>query len=233
MNAHRPAPDPPKAARPPAVLLGAEVVLSVLAAVAAISFAVVAFRGEHYFMLAGQGLALVAAGFGVLAGRGRFSDGPALAPACVGGALLTAAVVGGLETQVLSIDGEITAFGGPGSRAAVATHAALAALFGVLAALVVLARTPARSGKYLLAGALVGSPALALAVAWRLGYIARAQESLPAVAFQLAVLGAALVVIVLVSVAAHCIIRAFEVGVDAADPAGPTSGGAASENPGS
>jgi len=232
MDAPRPDAQPPKAARPPALLLGAQVVLSVVAAVAAIGSAVVAFRGEHYFMLAGQGLALAAAVFGVLAGRGRFSDGPALAPACVGGALLTAAVVGGLETQVLSIDGEITAFGSPGARASVAAHAALAALFGVLAGLVILARTPARSGKYLLTGALVGSPVLGLAVAWRLGYIAKAEQALPAIAFQLAVLGVALVAIALVSVAAHCVIRAFEVGVDAADPAGSTSGGAASENPG-
>jgi len=232
MNAQRPAAAPPTAPRPPALLLGVEVVLSVVAAVAAIGFAVVAFRGEHYFMLAGQGLAAVAGVFGVLAGRGRFSDGPALAPACVGGALLTAAVIGGLETQVLSIDGEITAFGSPGARASVAAHAALAALFGVLAALVVLARTPVHSGKYLLTGALVGSPVLALAVAWKLGYIAQAEQAMPTVAFQLAVLGAALLAIALVSVAAHCVIRAFEVGVDAADPAGSTSGGAASENTG-
>jgi len=215
-------------AKTPAPLLALELGLSVIAGLAAVGFAVVAFRGEHYFMLASQAIALVAAAFGVAAARGRFSDGPALAPACVAGALLAGAVVSGLETRVFSIDGEFRGYATTGEEAAVATLAGLAALFGVLAGLIILARTPVRSGKLLLVGALFGAPVVALAAAWKLGYVARAQEAMPAVAFQVAVLGVSIVVIALVSVAAHCVIRAFEVGVDAADPA---AAGGASEKP--
>ena len=199
----------------PVILLRAELALAALAAVSTLFFAVVAIRGENYFMLAAEGLILVAGVFGVLAGLGRFANGPALAAASVGGAVFTGVVVGGLETNVL-----------PGFRGGESVHYAaffsrfaLAGLLGVVASLIIISRTPARSLRLLVTGGVVVSPLVALVVAGRVGLIARVQGAIPEVAFQIATLAAGLVGIALFSVAIHCVVRAFEVGVQAAEDA--------------
>lgn len=198
----------------PTILLRAELALSAIALLSALAFAVVALRGEHYFMLASEGLILMAGVFGVLAGLGRFATGPALAATCVAGSIFTGAVIGGFETQALPrFAGETPA------NAAAASRIALAALIAAVGALMIISRTPAESTRRLVLAGVAFAPVAALAVAWRTGLIARMQEALPEIAFQVAALGAGLLVIIFVSIAAHCAIRAFEIGVEAAESA--------------
>lgn len=214
----------------PTVYLRAELVLAVIAAVSGVVFGVIAAGQGQYFMLASQALVLVAGVFGVLSGLGRFGSGPALAAACVGGSILTGVVVGGLETNVLP-----SLRGGGVFRYAVLGQAALAAAFGAIAGLMILSRTPAKSVRLILTAGVVGAPVVLLAAAARLGWVARFESMVPPVVFQVVTLISGLVLIVLISISAHCVIRAFEIGVDAADPAvggRPAEGtsGTASEN---
>ncbi len=203
----------------PTILLRAELVLSALAALSAVAFAFVAFQGQHYFTLAGEGLILVAGVFGILAGLGRFSAGPALAAACVGGAVFTGAYIGASETLVITDFRRFNANADRVDTAAALGRFALAALIGATGALMILSRKPGASIKRLVLGGVAFAPVAALVIAWRLGLIARAQDALPEAAFQVAALMGGLAAIVFVSIAAHCVIRAFEIGVDAAEHA--------------
>ena len=199
----------------PTILLRAELVFSALALLSAPVFAFVAFRGEHYFMLASEALILVAGVFGVLAGRGRFPAGPAMAAMCVAGSIFTGAVLGGFETQVLpNLKNQE-----PVMLGAVFGRLGLAGLIAALGTLMILSRTPAASTKKLVWAVVTIAPVVALAAAWKLGFVARAAESLPEAAFQIGVLAVGMLVIVLVSIACHCAIRAFEIGVNAGEAA--------------
>ncbi len=199
----------------PVILLRTELVLSALAVISGLGLAVVALQHEFYFMLASELLIVVAGVFGVIAGLGRFAQGPALAAACVAGCVITGAGVGGLESTVLpSFRSESTVL-----TASVLSRVGIAVLLGGVAGLMIVSRTPGRSTKYLVTGGLIGSPVLALGAAWRLGLIARLQDGVPEIVFQIGALVVGMAMIVLVSISAHCVIRAFEVGVDAADAA--------------
>jgi hypothetical protein len=200
----------------PTILLRLELILSALAALSAIGFAVVALQGQHFFMLAGEGLILVAGLFGVLAGLGRFALGPAMAAACVAGSIAVGAGVGGLETSVLpSFRGERV------ETIATLSRVGIAGLILAIAGLMILVRRPGMSVKRVAIGALALAPVLAIAVAWRTGALAALAAAVPAVFFKIGVLAAGLVSIILLSIAIHCFIRAFEIGVDAADPQTP------------
>jgi hypothetical protein len=198
----------------PTILLRAELALSALAALSALVVGFMAMNQDRFFSLGAEALVLVAGVFGVLAGLGRFAHGPALAAACVGGSFAVAAGVSGIESGVIpSLQGERIDLAIVGSRVA------LAALLGAISGLMILSRRPGRSVKLLLIGIIMGSPIVAVAAAWRAGLVARFEEAVPTVAFQISVLAAGLVGVVLLSISIHCLIRAFEIGVDAADPA--------------
>jgi len=203
----------------PTILLRAELALSVLAILSALAFALPALNGAHYFMLASEGLVLMAGVFGVIAGLGKFPSGPAMAATCVAGSVFLGGAMGGLETQVLP-----SFRGGDGLfRAATFSRLALGMLLALVAALMILSRTPGESIKRLVWASVAFAPVAALLAAWKMGAINSLSQSIPEVAFQVLTLIAGLLAIVLVSIGAHCAIRAFEIGVKAAD--------SASENP--
>lgn len=204
----------------PTILLRLELILSALAALSAIGFAWFALRGESYFMLAGEGLILIAGVFGVLAGLGRFAIGPAMAGACVAGSIAVGAGVGGIETGVLpSFRGERV------DTLATLSRVGIAGLIAGVAGLMILVRRPGMSVKRLLIGTLALTPVVAVAIAWRVGALASIEGAVPAIALKISILAGGLIAIILLSIAIHCFIRAFEIGVDAADPQTPDPAG--------
>jgi len=200
----------------PTILLRAELALSVLAALSAPVALFMALNQDRFFSVGAEALVLVAGVFGVLAGLGRFAHGPAMAAACVGGAIAVAAGVAGLESGVLP------SFRGEGVDLAIlGSRAGLAALLTAIAGLMILARRPARSVRLLLIGLITASPVVAVAVAAQVGLVARVEDAIPPLVFRIGLLAVGIAGVVLLSIAVHCLIRAFEVGVDAADPAEP------------
>lgn len=152
---------------------------------------------------------VVASGFLGWVGRGRVIEGPAIALLCVAGAVMCCAVFAFVST------------GRPPSGIArdVPTLASLAigGLLTVIAALDILLRRPAESLPRLVKGVLIGIPLLIVIALWQSGIVARVMGHL---GMSLAFAGYVLLLIVSIGLAAasgHQLIRAFQIGVDAAD----------------
>jgi hypothetical protein len=210
-------PRPPVFARVLALGLSAVLALSVLPALWLTLFA-----GEAvlWFSTVFELLVLAAAMFGLAAGLGRFIQGWALTLVCVGGTVLVCGVFAFLEVRANF-----------GSSAAVAGwikpylafRLALAAAFAGTASLAIFVRNPA-SWKALMKGALVLAPALAV-LAW-IGltggaFLSATRPSPGAEAARILMLClGGMVLIGLISVGAHLIIRAYELGRPEAAPGG-------------
>lgn len=178
------------------------------------------FAGEAvlWFSTVFEVLVLAAAIFGLAAGLGRFVQGWALALLCVAGTVLVCGVFAFLEVRANF-----------GSSAAVAglikpylaARLGLAAAFASAASLAVFSRNPA-SWKALIKGAIVLAPALAV-LAW-IGltggaFLSATRPSPGAEAARILMLClGGMVLIGLVSVGAHLIIRAYELGRPEAAP---------------
>ncbi len=178
------------------------------------------FAGEAvlWFSTVFEVLVLAAAIFGLAAGLGRFVHGWGLALLCVAGTVLVCGVFAFLEVRANF-----------GSSAAVAglikpylaARLGLAAAFAGAASLAVFSRNPA-SWKALIKGAIVLSPALAV-LAW-IGltggsFLSATRPSPGAEAARILMLClGGMVLIGLVSVGAHLIIRAYELGRPEAAP---------------
>lgn len=152
---------------------------------------------------------IVASGFLGWVGRGRVVEGPAIALLCVAGAVMCSAVFAFVST------------GQPPSGIArdVPTLASLAigALVAGLAALDVLMRRPAESLPRLVKGLVIALPLLVVLALWQRGTIGSVMSQL---GMSLAFAGYVLLLIVSIGLAAasgHQLIRAFQIGVDAAD----------------
>lgn len=127
----------PSSLRAAIAILSGVVIASAIATVGASFF----LDGRPSWALLGFELLTVMAGaFGLAAAAGRFADGPGLALACVAGTVLTASIFGYLGTSGQIGDWKLHTW--------LMGRAALACLLGLLAAWVVLRRTP---GAWLLA----------------------------------------------------------------------------------
>lgn len=167
---------------------------------------------KPYWMIFGfEIVTMVAAVIGVLFARGKFQEGQGMALACVAATFAVSAFLGWLSAQgQLQIKGSATPVGLDGWLAA---RVGAALVIGALGAYAVLSRSP-RSRPYLLWAMLTGGPVV---VAMGAGFVARGRlesmlQSMPAwLTTALAgILG--ITVVVLLSAAGHCLIRAFEMG---------------------
>lgn len=136
-------PSAPNSATIPSGLRLAIAILSVLALASAIATVGVAWAvaGRPSWALLGfEFLTLMAGAFGLAAASGKFSDGPGIALACVAGTVLAASIFGYLGTTGQIGDWKLHGW--------LIARATIAGLIGLLAAWVVLRRTP---GAWLLA----------------------------------------------------------------------------------
>ncbi len=100
------------------------------------------------FMLGFEVVILISGAFGVLVGRGRFGDGPAIALLCVAGAVAVGSLLGDLcaGKRIGTFD----------LRPLLFARCAAAAVLALLAGVIVLRRDPAHSIRALLRGIVFG-----------------------------------------------------------------------------
>lgn len=191
-----------------------QIVLLVLAAaVAALSVLMIvrALRAEpmQVFAICFGVVMLVSSGFLAWVGRGRVKEGPAIALLCVAGAVVCGAVFAFVST------------GQPpsGITRDVPTLVSLAigGVIVAIAALDVLMRRPAESLPRLVKGVIIGIPLIVVLALWQRGIVGSVMSQL---GMSLSFAGYVLLLIVSIGLAAasgHQLIRAFQIGVDAAD----------------
>jgi hypothetical protein len=151
----------------------------------------------------------VSAGFLAWVGRGRVKEGQAIALICAAGAVVCGSVFAFVST------------GQPPSGIvrdpATLASLAIGGLLTVIAALDILMRRPAESFPRLVKGVVIGIPLLIVVALWQSGIVARVMSHL---GMSLSFAGYVLLLIVSIGLAAasgHQLIRAFQIGVDAAD----------------
>lgn len=167
-------------------------------------------RPSPAWFLAWFELVVVAAGiFGVLVGRGRFREGPAITLLCIAGVVAVGTLLGylsaGRELMGVSLTGLLLA------------RAAGAAVFAAAAGADVLLREPRRSVPMLCKGIAAGVPVMiVLVLAARGSMLSQVSgwHPLAQVAFWL--LGFA-VFAALACASAHWVIRSFQIGVELAE----------------
>lgn len=193
------------------LLLSGIVLVSALGGIVATAL----HKPPMWFILMFEVVVAVTCVFGVLTGLGRFSEAPALSMMITGGIVVVAAVLSE-PAVVLKLAGRggspVEMFGMTLVPFALARLGAGGAIL-LLSAITVLIRDPKRSLAYLLRAAILGAPvvlALGLAASGR-GQAAIANLS-QGVVFGLTV-AAFFVLGGLFCASAHCLIRAFEVGI--------------------
>lgn len=201
---------------PPVIPMRLVALLSLLTLPTAIAGCVMGFLAGNYFVAALEVCVILAAGMGVPIGLGRFNRGPAIAVACVAGGVATPTVLSGLA--------QVGPLMGVEVRPWILARLAVGLIILAMAAVVLMARRPARSIALAVRGVALGAPVVIFAGAWWKAPAFRdALDALhPLVGGVLwAVIG--LVGLILVSVSGHCLIRALEVGVEAGEEAAAAS----------
>jgi len=207
---------------PPAILMRLVAVLSAIVAGSAVGGAAAGFITGNYFLAVLELVVLLAAAMGVPVGLGRFNRGPAIAVACVAGGVATPTVLSYLSQA------PIGPLMGLPLMPLVAGRLLAGAGLAAIAGLILILRRPAESTRLLVKGALLGAPVAIFALLyWRVPAVGAAIAGLHPIANGLLWVILGLVGLVLTSVSGHCLIRAFEVGVEAGEKAAD-----ASEKPG-
>ncbi|MFG0274100.1 MAG: hypothetical protein ACF8QF_03490 [Phycisphaerales bacterium] len=195
---------------PPTIPMRLVAVLSALVLATALPGAVMGFLAGNYFLGVLELVVILAAAMGIPIGLGRFNRGPAIAIACVAGGVATPTVLSGLSQLGPLMGVEV--------RPWILGRLAISIVMLACAGLVLVARRPAQSVRYLVRAVALGAPVVVFAgLWWKVPAFRNAIDGLHPIANGLlwAVLG--LIGLVLVSVGAHCFIRAFEVGVEAGE----------------
>jgi len=136
-------------------------------------------------------------------------SGQAVGLVCIAGAVASGAVLADLSTA-----GTLS---GQSVRAVLIAHAAIAGLFAVLAGLVVLMRRPQQSFRLLLRSVIFALPLIVALVLIRAGVFSGVWTSLGQAVQIVAAVALFFISLALFAGAAHCMIRAFEIGVESAE----------------
>ncbi len=187
-------------------LLSAAIAITSLAAAIAI---LVIPTPPGWLMFGFELVVLAAAITGIYVARGRFSEGPGLALACISGSIVACTVLG-----YVSINRSLGQFP---LDLVVLGRLAAAGFLGVLGAMVIFLRNPGRSCPLLIKGLVLGFPVLALGAVVLvpqfkalLGPLGRIQGPTRAIVAVVVFAAAG----VLVSASVHRVIKAFEAGRD-------------------
>jgi hypothetical protein len=207
---------------PPRFILMLTLIGSAALLVSAAVGTIAGLRGQEYFF-AGFELVLAISGFiGVFIGMGRFNQGPSVAIACVAGAtamcsLLGYVTLGGeilLGGRLIGAHGEVL---GVDVFGFFMLRMFVAGVLAAMAGLVLVLRDPKRSVPMLVRGIVLGVPVVVALGLWVavpgfrtmvLGWHVLVQVFLGSIGL--------MVGIGLVSASGHCLIRAFEIGVEVA-----------------
>ncbi|MHC4976463.1 MAG: hypothetical protein ACYTF7_07635 [Planctomycetota bacterium] len=207
---------------PPRLILVTTLVCSIVVMLSAIAGAIGGLRGQDYYFAGFETVLIVCGCIGIFIGLGRFNDGPSVAIACVGGATAMCSVLG-----YMTIGGEIfvsgSLFGAHGQVMGVDVflpflgRLGIGALLGALAGVVLLARDPRRSMPLLIKGVVLGLPVIVVVGLWfGVGGVRGAFGGLHMLVQVFIGAVATVVGIGLISASGHCLIRAFEIGVEVA-----------------
>lgn len=202
--------------QPPVLLLRLVLLLAAATLLWALAGLVAGLVLQNYFLAGLEGVLAACCVVGVFTGLGRHNSGPAVAIASLAGAVGTCSVLGALSSGGVVM--------GVSVKLLLAGRLGVAAALLAIAGLVMLLRRPGVSAALLLKGALLGGPAVAAIGAYV--FVAPLRAALHALhPVALAFVGsiAFLVLLGLLSLGAHCVIRAFETGLEAAQetPPGP------------
>ena len=191
----------------------ATLAISLVAGLSVVGMCILAMRANQpYYLLMGMELCIgLAAGLGVLFGRGFFREGPGMSLACVSGTIFVASVLGYLSVP----NGQMTMSGGStmGLKPFVMGRVMLAVLVGVAAAWVVLSRNP-RSWSYVARAVLTGVPLGVIGFVALKGrtWLSSGGAGMPAWVGWIGAIVLACVGLALFCACVHCTIRAFEMG---------------------
>lgn len=189
-------------------------VVSALALLSALAGLIGGVRVGNYFLVGLEVVVLTTGAMGILVGLGRFNFGPAIAAACVGGGVATPSVLSYISQAPI---GPLL---GASPRLLLAIRLLMGLLIFAAAAWVLLARCPERSLSLLVRGALAGAPVAIFASLYALlPGLRDAIAGLHIIAEGLLWSLLGLLGLVLISISGHCLIRAFEVGVEAGERA--------------
>lgn len=178
------------------------------------------------YVVAFEFVVLLAAAMGVLTGLGKLKSGPAMSMLCTGGVVFAGAVLSEprLVARVLQGGSGGAATGGVDLTPWVIARVICGLGLCGLAALTLLLRRPGVSFPLLVRGTLLGLPVLAVLAALLIDRTRAMLADLSPIPSALLAVFGCLLMVALVSVSAHCIIRAFEVGIQAGrDPDAPTN----------
>jgi len=186
--------------RGPLRLLVIVLSVAVLASAAIAAVLAVLSHPPAWFMLIFEVPITVAGAFGVLIGRGRFKEGPALALACVAGTVGAGSLLGylGAGTTLMGVD----------LRMFLTARLAAAAVLGATAGAIVLFRNPRRSFAALARGIILGG-----LLAGLLGCLWAARGAIGSMNAVVLSLGSMIVGAIALGLAAasiHYVIRAFD-----------------------
>lgn len=188
--------------------------LSALMALSGVLGLVLSVYGNRYLSLGFEATLILAGVFGVLAGLGRFRDGPGLAALCVGGTIFVCGVLseptlvprllgrGGAPSVVMGVDLVHLAM------ARVATGLLVTALAGAI----VLLRRPRESLSMLARGVVIGLPLVLAGILAMTPSVRGFVTGLQPVFIVVLVCAVLLVLGACLSISIHCIIRSFELG---------------------
>lgn len=170
-------------------------------------------RGEAWLAVAFEAAIVLSGVFGLLAAVGRFRESHALALFCAGGTILLSSAMGYLAGHRLEGAANLGAIVREMAhdRATAALVASGGSLFA-LSGLVLLARRPRASGRYLALGLALGAPVAAAGAAWMATSVRATVQSMPPIGQTALAFFGFLVFCALASASVHCLIRAFEVG---------------------
>ena len=196
---------------PPAIFMRATLLLSAVTLVSALAGLVGSAMSQAYYLAGFEVIVVVACILGVLTGLGKFNSGPSIAIACTAGTIFVGAVLG-----YISLAGSIF---GVRPLYFLAFRVLIAfAMFGCAGG-VLLARRPGASMRLLLLGVAFGAPVVLALGAWmKIGAVRQAVHGVNPNLLAVLATPLALLAIGLISASAHCLIRAFEIGVETRMP---------------
>lgn len=208
----------------PRAILFSALALCAYCAVSALGGIALGFRAQQWYLLAFEVTVLLTAITTIVHLRSRKQTGQAMAM------LVTGAVVG--AGAVLSVPTIVAGIvqGGGGATLPIAgvniipwflSRIGCAVLLMGLGGLAVLLRRPGASFGLLLKGVLLGLPVLACLGLLATGNGRQTVMNLPPAALIVVVVVGLFVICVLTSISGHCLIRAFEVGVEPESQASP------------
>lgn len=204
---------------PPAFIRLACLLLSGFCLLTAPAGIYVAATTGRWYMVAFEAIVLLASVTGVLTGLGKLKNGPAMSMLVTGGVVGVCAVLSEptFVSRIIQGGGGGGATIGPNLVPWIIARVLVGAALVGLAGLTLLLRKPKVSFPLLIKGVLLGLPVAAAGGAMLVPSIRAAVQGLPMVQSALLVVLGCFLFGALVSLSAHCLIRAFEVGISDAD----------------